>query len=214
MSGTQEQRGGSGSAGFTLVEVLIVALIFVPILLAVSSTTGMVSGTVNTNDRSAEVLETLRKSMQRLGQLVRPGSITTIRMQAIQQDVTDGKAASVGDWIEPKDLEFRPGIRFQSADGVLSMNAAALTPPREITFTMETGELDNDLDDDGDGMIDEGTVYLLYGATRVNLVEGVEDCQFAMDGRLLRITMQTARADAKKRVHRATIQETFYLRNN
>ena len=125
----------------------------------------MVSGTINANDQSAEVLESLRRSMQRVAQLVRPASMTTIRCQAIQADVDAGKAASVGDWIEPTDLEARPGIRFQSSDGVMSMNASALTPPREITFVMEAGEVDNDLDDDGDGMVDEGEISVRFSAT-------------------------------------------------
>ena len=110
------ERTSSGCAGFTLLEMMIVTLIFVPILLVVSSTTGMVSGTINANDQSAEVLEALRRTMQRLGQLVRSGSMTTIRVQAIQADVTAGKAASVGEWIEPTDLEKRRAER-KAADG-------------------------------------------------------------------------------------------------
>ena len=200
--------------GFTLFEVMIVTIIFLPILVAISMTTGMVSGTINANDQSAEVLESLRRSAQRVAQLLRPASLTTIRCSAIQADVDAGTAASVGDWIEPTDLQARPGIRFQSSDGVMSMNALALTPPREITFVMQVGEVDNDLDDDGDGMVDEGAIHLLYDTTTVTLVDDIEFCSFAMDGRLLRMQMQSVRVDAEGRVYRATLQQTFYLRNN
>ena len=204
----------SNCGGFTLIEVLIVTLIFVPILIAISTTTGMVSGTVNANDQAAEVLETLRRSMQRVAQLVRPGVLTTMRVQATQADVDALKAANVGDWIDPTDLEVCPGIRFQSAAGVLSMNAAALTPPREITFVMDSDEVDNDLDDDGDGMVDEGRVHLLYDTSRFTLADSIESCSFIMDGRLLRIRMQSSRRDAKGRVYRATVGQVFFLRNN
>ncbi len=204
----------SKCGGFTLFEVMIVTLIFLPVMVAITATTGMVSGTINANDQSAEVLESLRRSMQRVAQFVRPASMTTIRCQAIQADVDAGKAASVGDWIEPTDLEARPGIRFQSADGVMSMNASALTPPREITFVMDTGEVDNDLDDDGDGMVDEGKVHLLYDTTTVTLVNQIEFCSFAMDGRLMRMQMQSVRLDSEGRAYRATVEQVFYLRNN
>ena len=200
--------------GFTLFEVMIVTVIFLPVLVAISMTTGMVSGTINANDQSAEVLESLRRSGQRVAQLLRPASMTTIRCQAIQADVDAGEAASVGEWIEPTDLQARPGIRFQSSDGVMSMNASALTSPREITFVMEAGEVDNDLDDDGDGMVDEGAIHLLYDTMTVTLVNDIEFCSFAMDGRLLRIQMQSVRVDAEGRAYRATLQQTFYLRNN
>ena len=140
--------------------------------------------------------------------------MTTIRCQAIQADVDAGEAASVGEWIEPTDLQARPGIRFQSSDGVISINASALTSPREITFVMEAGELDNDLDDDGDGKVDEGTVHLLYDTTTVTLVDDVELCSFAMEGRLMRMQLQSVRVDAKGRAYRATLRQTFYLRNN
>ncbi len=204
----------STCGGFTLIEVLIVTLIFIPIMVAISTTTGMVSSTINANDQSAEVLETLRRSMQRVAQLVRPGSLTTMRVQATQADVDALKAANVGDWIDPTDLDVCPGIRFQSASGVLSMNAAALTPPREITFVMDSDEVDNDLDDDGDGMVDEGRVHLLYDTARFTLADSIESCSFIMDGRLLRIRMQSARRDAKGRVYRATVGQVFFLRNN
>ena len=204
----------STRGGFTLIEVLIVTLIFVPILMAIHTTTAMVSSTVSANDLSAEVLETLRRSMHRVSQLVRPGSLTTVQVQAIQADVDASRAANVGDWIDPVDLEARPGIRFQSAEGVLSMNAAALTPPREITFVMDSDELDNDLDDDGDGMVDEGAIHMLYDTSRFTLSDSIETCSFAMDGRVLRILMQSARRDPKGHVYRATIAQTFYLRNN
>ena len=189
-------------------------LIFIPIMVAISTTTGMVSSTVNANDQSAEVLETLRRSMQRVAQLVRPASLSTIRIQAIQAEVDAVKASIVGDWIDPTDLEARPGVRFESADGVLSMNAAALTLPREITFVMDTDEADNDLDDDGDGMIDEGRVHLLYDTTRFTLADSIEACSFTMDGRLMRIRMEAVRRDAKQRLYRATVVQTYFLRNN
>jgi hypothetical protein len=200
--------------GFTLFEVMIVTLIFLPILWAISMTTGMVSGTINANDQSAEVLESLRRSAQRVAQVIRPASMTTIRCQAIQADVDAGICASVGEWIEPTDLQPRPGIRFQSSDGVMSMNASALTSPREIFFVMEAGEVDNDLDDDGDGKVDEGTLHLLYDTATVTLVDDIEFCSFAMDGRLLRMQLQSVRIDAEGRAYRATLQQTFYLRNN
>ena len=204
----------SRCGGFTLLELMIATLIFVPVLVAISATTRTVSGTINANDQSAEVLESLRRSMQRVAQLVRPCSMTTVRLQAIQADVDAGRAATVGEWIDPTDLQACPGIRFRSADGVLSMNATALTPPREIYFVMDSNEIDNDLDDDGDGMVDEGRVHLLYDTTRLTLADSIENCSFTTDGRLLRISMQSVRRDASRRVFRATVEQVFYLRNN
>ena len=202
------------SGGFTLIEVMIVVLIFVPILIAVSTTTGSVSSTINANDRRADVVETLRRSTQRIGQFIRPISMTTLRLRAIQADVDAGKATTVGEWIEPTDFEGRAAIRFQSADGVLSMSASALTQVRSVLFTLDGGELDNDLDDDGDGKIDEGRVHLVYDGTRLTLADDIEVCTFTVEGRLLRVALQGVREDKKGHLHRARIVQTFYMRNN
>ena len=140
--------------------------------------------------------------------------ITTILMQAIQADVTAGRATAVGEWIPPTDLIWRPGIQFQSASGLLSMNAALSTSPRRLTFELEAGESANGVDDDGDGLVDEGGVRLLHDLVTIAVVRNIEICEFRLNGRMLRVRIASGRNDRSRTVIRAVLEQSFYLRNN
>lgn len=199
-------------AGTTLIELMVVIAVLVPLLLSLSGMGRTVTRTVDTNDRSSEVGERARRTMQRIGQLLRPGKLSSFEVQAIEADVLALRATAVGEWISPTDLQPAQALRFRAAEGLLSINAALSTPPRQISFELEAGEAANGVDDDGDGLVDEGDVVLVYGPTPVRL--GVfERCDFTFDGRYLRVTLVCARPSTE-RVYRATVSQSFYVRNN
>lgn len=198
--------------GFTVVELMIVIAVLVPLLVSLGGMSSVVTSTVNANDRSSEVSERARRTMQRIGQLLRPGKLSSFQTTATPADVAALRATAVGEWISPTDLQPAEGVRFRAAEGLLSINAALSTPERRITFVLESGESDNDVDDDGDGLVDEGDVVLAYGPAPVRL--GVfERCHFTFDGRYVRVTLVCARS-SPERVYRATMSQSFYVRNN
>ena len=73
--------------GLTLVELLIVSTILVMLFGAILSTSRVVTGTINTSDRRSDVLEATNRAMQRVGELVRPGVLSTIESRALQADI-------------------------------------------------------------------------------------------------------------------------------
>ncbi len=200
--------------GFTLIEMSIVMTIVVPILVGIAVTTSSVNDTMEANSRRADVMTYCRRMSQRIAKLVRPAQMTTIQVQAVQLDVTMLRAAAVGDWIAPTDLVWRPGLEFQSASGLLSMNAALLTSPRRVVFALEPSETDNDVDDDGDGLIDEGSITLVQNSTTLSILKDVEECSFSLDGRILMMRLQVARRNSEGRIYRCFLEQRFYLRNN
>ncbi|MHC4515566.1 MAG: prepilin-type N-terminal cleavage/methylation domain-containing protein [Planctomycetota bacterium] len=200
--------------GFTMIEMSIVMTILVPILVGIAVTTSSVNNTMEADSRRADVMTYCRRMSQRIAKLVRPAQMTTITVQAVQEDVTMLRAAAVGDWIAPTDLVWRPGIEFRSASGLLSMNAALLTSPRRIVFALEPSETDNDIDDDGDGLVDEGTITLLQNDITLAILKDVEECSFALDGRILKMRLRVARRSSERRIYRNFLEQRFYLRNN
>ena len=121
---------------------------------------------------------------------------------------------ALGEWISPPATGSRPSFCFKGADGQLSMNAAALTPVRRFVFTLDAGESPNGVDDDGDGLIDEGGLQLLIGNLPVQLViTGVERCEFRLRGRVLTMLLAVARRDAKGHLYRATTTQSILMRN-
>jgi len=203
-------------SGFTLVEIAIVIVLLTTMLAAVWNTANAVGSTVDTNSRSAEVTSSVRSTLRRIGAFARSAKMTTLLVQAVQEDVTAGRATAIGEWIPPPDpdLLWRPGIQFQMASGLLSMNAALSTSPRRLTFEIEPGETQNGVDDDGDGLIDEGEVRLVHDMVTIAVVRNIETCEFQLDGRMLRVRIASGRRDRSSTVIRAQLEQSFYLRNN
>lgn len=204
----------AGERGSSLIELLVVVAVLLPILTSINKMNLVVTRTVNADDHAAEVTENLRKTAQRIGGLLRPGKLSTFQVQAVQSDVDAGLATNLGEWISPTDLSPRESIRFLAAEGLLSMNARLDTPPRQLTWSLDTSELRNGVDDDDDGLVDEGELTLLYGAVRVPLARNLELCEFTFDGRLVSLRLRAAQRDSQKRIFRTTIEQAFYVRNN
>ena len=200
--------------GFTIVELTIAVTVLVPILLGIVASTQMMNSTMDSNTRAADVSTYTRRMAQRVAKLVRPAQMSSIRVRAVQADVDALRATAVGEWILPTDLIWRPGIEFTSASGLLSMNARLSTTPRRVDFRMEAGETDNGVDDDGDGLVDEGEIILLQNSVTLAILRDVEQCEFALDGRVLQMRLRVARRDRERRVYRNFIEQHFYLRNN
>ena len=200
--------------GFSLIELMIVLAISIPIVIGIATTTQVANGTIDANTRNGSVTNHCHRMGQRIAKLVRPAQMHTLKVPAVEQDVTELRATSVGEWISPSDLVWRPGFEFSSASGLLSMNAALATTPRRISFQLDPGELANGSDDDGDGLVDEGVITLLQNSTTVAILRDVEQCMFLLDGRIVRMRIRVARAKANGRVYRAFIERRFYLRNN
>ncbi|HLQ36165.1 MAG TPA: prepilin-type N-terminal cleavage/methylation domain-containing protein [Planctomycetota bacterium] len=201
-------------AGFTLMEVMLVMAVLTTMMVAVWNGTAMVTSTTEANSASAEVITQARRYVDRLGRMLRPAKMSTLMMRANAADVSAGRAVAVGDWIEPTDLVWRNGIQFISASGLLSMNAALDTVQRSIIFKRDASEIANGIDDDGDGLVDEGRISLLENGEQIDLLLKVEDCSFQLDGRLLAIRVRCAQRDGKGRVYRTNVTQHYYLRNN
>lgn len=204
----------STQSGFTLLEMTLVVTILVPVLAGIAVTTQTVSSTMVSNTRNADSQTAVRRMGARVGGLLRPAKISSIKVQAVQADVAALRASAVGEWIDSTDLLWRPGLQFVAASGLLSMNAALSTSTRQFTFALEGTETANGVDDDGDGLIDEGEITMLQNGTTLAILKDVEECSFSMEGRVLSVRLRVARSDRQGIVYRSSLEQRFYLRNN
>lgn len=200
-------------AGFTLIEMMIVVLVSAPVMLAILSTTKSVGHSVGAADRAAEVSETVRKVAERVGRLLRSAKLATIRVRATAADVAASKAAAVGEWIDVTLNDPRSNLQFRSTTGKLSMNGNDSTAPRELEFVLDKNEVDNDVDDDGDGFIDEGKLWMRYESTRSVIADDVEFCSFQLDGQIVRYTLRCGRRDDQGRTYRESTSRVSWVRN-
>jgi prepilin-type N-terminal cleavage/methylation domain-containing protein len=200
-------------AGFTLVELTLVAALLAMIMAGVAAFLSAATTSIRLDDNVAVAMESLQRSAIRVSQVMRPCSISSYRVLSTSADVPVA-ASAPGQWIEPVDGESRAAIQFRSASGELSLNAQHLTDPRSFRIQLEPGETENDADDDGDGLVDEGRLMMDYDGIPVALASNLEAATFTLSGRLLTIRVQSAARTRAGIVQRFTAEEVLYLRNN
>ncbi|MCA8971396.1 MAG: hypothetical protein KDC95_16505 [Planctomycetes bacterium] len=194
---------------------MIVSLVCVPLLLGVISTTTKVADTVTVNDQSSENEQSLGVIVERLVKELRAGHRASFSTKAIADDVTAMRASAIGEWIPAVEATPRKNLRFTSAEGKISMNAVLATDTREYDYFLDAGESDNGMDDDGDGMIDEGTLILRRaGGPALTVARGVEAFEYEVDGRAIRLLIRIARRDEKGRIYRVSATPTIFVRNS
>lgn len=201
-------------AGFTLVEAVLALTFLMPVLLGIVQLTGGLSRTVTTNAAAAQTQGLLQRAFQGLSKFTQAAKLSTLRMQAVQEDIDMARATTLGEWIDPTEGVWRPGVQFVSASGLRSMNAMLNTSTRQVVFTRDGGEFLNSLDDDGDGLVDEGEIVLLHEGSRVAVLRDVESCEFNLSGRLLELRIAVAQRLSDGRIERARMERAIYLRNN
>ena len=75
------------------------------------------------------------------------------------------------------------------------MDASGRTLIRTLELVRDPSEPLNALDDDGDGMIDEGRLIMKIGKMTVVLADNVEICTFTLEGSVVRFAIRCCRRD-------------------
>jgi prepilin-type N-terminal cleavage/methylation domain-containing protein len=207
--------------GFTLIEIAIAMGI---LGLVLSSVIGMLSSSskgFNQGSTSALVQNDARRTLDRLAVELENAGLGTLLPNPV------GIAAD--------DLVFQIATGVNEADGTIVFGTST-----RLRFVFEPGELVNGLDDDGDGLVDEGCVVLTrnyFQANELNvtlarripsLLEGeigngiddngnglVDERGFAMtrEGDLLRLRLSMMRAAPDGNVAITTVETALRLKN-
>ena len=203
----------AADTGYTLVELTIAAVLLAGAMAMIAVSVSTASNSLHGDDLVAKGMESLQRSAVRVSQIMRPCSLTSYRVLSLRSDVP-AQASAPGEWIEPNDGEPRSAIQFRAASGVESMNAAALTDTRVLRLEPEASDPPDGVDNDGDGMVDEGYLVLDYDGIAVRLASNIERCTFTLTGRQLAIELHSAARRRNQTVQHFAVHETLYLRNN
>jgi len=129
----------SGASGFTLLELAISATIAIGLLYAVATTALTASNTYDTTMRRSHLVTRAHKVLDRIADDFVEAELGTMTAAA------PGVGAST--------------ITFRKPASVVG-SVITWDNNRSIAFQMDQGELDDGLDNNGDGRIDEGVVVL------------------------------------------------------
>jgi len=212
--------GWRSETGLTLIETMIVAAATLPILVSVLGTTLSVGKAVDVTSQVAALEDHIDQVIDRFGRLCQKAVATTLRTRATKVDV-DAAAADplvidkpkLGDWIVPQDFLDRSSLQFHAVRGDLSFNAKDTEGPFSFELELEAGEKANGIDDDGDGLIDEGRVLLQVPAAVTTVLPRVESLTVTVEGSLVTVRLVGARPDKQKHIHRITRIRKYQIRN-
>jgi hypothetical protein len=202
--------------GYSMIEVLVTVSLLLPLIGLIAQVNESSTRGLSTNDQISRAMERLERTAQRIAKLTRPCSLDTLQMEANAEDIRNF-SVSAGTFLDPLPDTPRTGVRFQSSTHTTSFNATNLTSARTIQKRLDPRETENGRDDDGDGLVDEGSIVLTYEGTQAVMDEQIEDCMFALTGptaRLLTVQLSSGVPQRGGGVRRFTITETLFLRNN
>jgi hypothetical protein len=208
---------GRAAAGFTLVEVAVVAALLVPLLLIVGTATKGVSGAIAANDRAAETNALEVRVLGELARVLHFGRIGTLCTQATTADVKAGRAAAVGDWFAMPLHEARSTMQFLSLTGTQQLPLVLPQQLCTLQFVRSSKEKANGIDDDRNGLVDDGELRCTTGNVSTRLLGGVELCSFVLDVGVVRVTLRYGKpcpVGEGTAVRRTTLNHTVSLRND
>jgi hypothetical protein len=195
-------KRSSNERGYTLVETAMVAVLLVPLLLAALQVPSYLAGSFHTTVGASSVRDRSDVVFTRLAGLLRPASAASLR-------VPNGAV-----WVLPVDGTEHESVRFQHVLSLPTPGAPALGPVRTLEFVLAPGEQRNNLDDDRDGVADNGSIVMTEAdGTRITLASGVQRFLLRKQGRTLWITLECAAADRRRRVHLDACERDLLLHN-
>ncbi len=209
-----------GAAGYTLVELVIAAAILTVALGSLALVGTSSAGALGEGTSQAELDAHLRRTVARIGEELMPSGLAVITPAAL---APEGAA----------ELTYR-----KSGGPANGRNTWA--EPRRFAFAYEMGELDDGLDNNRNGLVDEGVVEWtidvgLPGEQAVILCHGVREFDwrevdndldddgdglvdergfaFQRSGNVLRLSLALERLDAQGRSITRSLETTVQPRN-
>ena len=158
-SGSLRARSGQ-QAGFTMVELAIAGTVLTLVLGGIAS---VVTGTLRSfSDQMTHttVRQTAGRIISRMGTPIMEASPATIT---------------------PVILTASPTVSFQRIEGFAG-TVPILSPVNTFSFTVDNGETFNGQDDDGDGLVDEGSIVHTIGGAPSLIASNVLGLTFTSNG--------------------------------
>ena len=171
---TSDPRRG----GTTYLEVVIGLAMVASLVLAGLGVEQSALKGIRATERSAQVSERAARLAGRIDRELRLASLGTLRVPGPL-----GLQAPVNLTTYQDELRFKRVINFGTGGIVTS-------PETTLRRTLDPGENSNGVDDDGDGLVDEGTLLLATaGGVSATIATGVTSFSIRLQGKSLTVTV-------------------------
>jgi prepilin-type N-terminal cleavage/methylation domain-containing protein len=188
--------------GFSLVEVMIVTSVFVVVLSAIFGVMGAGLDTYRSGDSLVEVQNQARRIIDQIAKEVQAAGLSTISPTP-----------------PPSGQEGTHTITFQPCTGY-SGGAIQWGNVTTIAFEYDPDEENNDEDDNGDGLIDEGLITRteIVGESTQSARLGIwvkeNGLSFNLDGPLLTIKIEMEKRGAKGEIMETSLTTSVLIKND
>ncbi|KPJ62337.1 MAG: hypothetical protein AMS15_04295 [Planctomycetes bacterium DG_23] len=186
---------------FTLLEIVVVMAIFLIILLMVFAVADRGTKFYYTASALASLQETGRKALDRMATDLRGTGLSI---------VTDSQGQPLVQGLSYQEIRFRRNPGYGN-DGIPWDEGEAIV----YRFDYDTGETDNEVDDDGDGLIDEGVIVRVEDGSPAEIAHNVKEggLSFILQGSRIVMTVELQDIDENRRSLEASVDTIVYLRN-
>ncbi len=202
---TAAKKAAGGQSGFSLMEVLIASAILSILIMATIATMSIAQEMFDTGTAVADGEAIARRALDDISYELYSSSITTL---------------------SPANPNASTYIRFQKNIDFVA-GVIVWSDPIQIEWVMDPKEIDNGLDDDGDGLIDEGYIRIWEDAVPTGMTPGAEDStpitiarsiaenglEFDLTGTRLDVLVTSQKLDARRNVINSEATTTIALRN-
>jgi hypothetical protein len=186
----------------SLVEVLIGVTALVSMVLLALGVESSALRSLQANNRVAEPLERASRFTERVDRELRTAGLLTLLVPGAA-----GLEAPV-DGTPYEEIHFQRVVGFTTA-------GATYGPERTLRFALDAGEVANAADDDGDGLVDEGSVFLEEaGGPSAVIATGISALSFVKDGGSIVATVTAGIPVPGGNSQTETVTRTVTLRNN
>ena len=200
-------------SGLTLIEVSISAAFMVPILFAMITMGNTVSKATAVNEARSRATEVLRTITANFERCIRSASLVTIATEDPNTN-TQKAYGTTNSWTKAQSMVKHTSLKFQAVDKAPT-ESSSLGVPVAFRFELDPDEAKNGLDDDGDGLVDEGRLVMYRGPTAnpVVLASAVEKCDFIIADGAVTVSLTVAAKVGPRRLVRSQLSKTYFLRN-
>jgi hypothetical protein len=189
----------SRESGYTLLELAIAATILTIALGSLTLLSGRSAGALSAGTSQSELDSHARRALTRIGEELLPSGMSVITPATLDQGAAE--------------------VNYRRSGGPVS-GRNSWVEPRRFAFAYEVGELDDGLDNNGNGLIDEGVVTWTIDAGLATehtliLCHGVRERGFAIQrvGNVLRLGLTLERLDAEGHPIVRSLETTVQPRN-
>jgi hypothetical protein len=196
-----------------MVELVVVQALAGPFLLVLGSAASGAIKSFSATERSSRAVADELLAIGEIERTLRSGRRRTLLCVATKTDVSLLRAATIGSWFPMPANEPRTELEVTWLTGDRELALLIPSQQLQLRFVRDPVDKADGLDNDRDGLVDEGSLQLFRGSQPTQLLGNVEVCTFKRVAIGIEITLRCAQLAGRGTWRRTNLTHTVVLNN-